>query len=159
MSLLLQTFLKPSPSPGFFFSTNKFRAKKATQCGLKSAPLLHSISTRCHVQSRWPVLVVNYTVKFQSRHIITCHTMIPIACQRLITSAHHNAAIWLFQPQLSGHALSLCVSYDLSLGWQHLSFNRTHMFNTKKASMLSSVYLSFESQTLHRLDLPPTNHF
>lgn len=47
---------------------------------------------------------------FQSWYIIClCHSMIPVACQWMITSAHHNAAIWLFQPQLSEHTVSLCV--------------------------------------------------
>lgn len=52
---------------------------------------------------------------------------------------------------------SVYVSYGLSLGWQHLSINLTHMFNTPKTFMLSSVHLSYESQTFNRLYPTPTN--
>lgn len=91
---------------------------------------------------------------FQSRHTITfCHSMISVACQRMITSAHHNAEIRCFQPQLSEHVLKqiVCVSYGLSLGWQRLSNNSTHMFNTQKASMLSFVHFSLESLIFQKL--------
>lgn len=90
--------------------------------------------------------------KFQSRHTF-CHSMISIACQRMITSAHHNAEIRCFQPQLSEHVLRqiVCVSYGLSLGWQRLSNNSTHMFNTQNTSMLSFVHFSLESQIFQKL--------
>lgn len=100
--------------------------------------------------------------KFQSRHIITlCHSMIPIACQRVITSAHHNAAIWLFPTSaIRTCSESLCASYGLSPDWQRLSVNRTHMFDTQKTFMLSSFHFSSEAQTFHRLQpTAPQNHF
>lgn len=100
--------------------------------------------------------------KFQSRHTITfCHSLISVACQRIITSAHHNAEIQCFQPQLSEHVLRQIgwVSYGLSPGWQHLSSNCTHMCETYKTSMLSSAHFSLQSQIFQKSNPTPTNHF
>lgn len=93
------------------------------------------------MHSRWPVSAVNYTVKFQSRHIITlCHSTIPVACQRMITSAHHNAAIWLFQPQLSEHALSLCM-FPVVCHWAgSISALTSHTCSTHQRQSCSHLF-------------------
>lgn len=96
---------------------------------------------------------------FGKFHIITlCHSMIPVACQRMITSIHHDAAAWLFLTSaIWACSVPACVSCGLSLGRQRLSMDRTHVFRLQKTSMLSFVHLSSESQTLHRLNATPTN--
>lgn len=88
--------------------------------------------------------------------------MIPVACQRMITSAHHNAAIWLFRPQLSEHTVSRCALPAVCQWADSISALTAHTCSTHKrhpCSHLSNYILkqytdsTLQPQTVYRTSI------